>query len=151
MDRIDIHIEVPAIELKDLTLKSWSKVSEASRLCLRSESEIMVTEAIEKVQIVVDDRERPSGVVAELEKLGEVVVKIEHLAVGDYCIDGAVGASTQHSLGSYLKIQETFDGIDPTPGRGRLAFFLRCSGTSLLTAAAPEKRFESYKLHRIGR
>jgi DNA excision repair protein ERCC-4 len=50
----------------------------------------MMTETIEKVQIVVDDRERPSGVVAELEKLGGVVVKIEHLALGDYCIDGAV-------------------------------------------------------------
>jgi DNA excision repair protein ERCC-4 len=50
----------------------------------------MVTEAIENIQIVVDDRERPSGIVAELEKLGGVVVKIEHLALGDYCIDGAV-------------------------------------------------------------
>jgi len=50
----------------------------------------MVTEAIEKVQIVVDDRERPSGVVAELEKLDGLVLKIEHLTVGDYCIDGAV-------------------------------------------------------------
>jgi len=44
----------------------------------------------ENIQIVVDDRERPSGVVAELEKLGGVVVKIEHLLLGDYCIDGAV-------------------------------------------------------------
>ena len=44
----------------------------------------------ENTQIVVDDRERPSGVVAELEKLGGVVVKIEHLLLGDYCIDGAV-------------------------------------------------------------
>ena len=50
----------------------------------------MVTEAIEKVQIVVDDRERPSGVVAELEKLDGLILKIEHLTVGDYCIDGAV-------------------------------------------------------------
>jgi DNA excision repair protein ERCC-4 len=50
----------------------------------------MVSEAIEKVQIVVDDRERPSGVVAELEKLDGVIVKIEHLTVGDYCVDGAV-------------------------------------------------------------
>src|SRR6201993_3843105 len=50
----------------------------------------MVTEAIENIQMVVDDRERPSGVVAELENLGGVVVKIEHLALGDYCIDGAV-------------------------------------------------------------
>jgi ERCC4-type nuclease len=46
----------------------------------------MVTEAIENIQIVVDDRERPSGVMAELEKLGGVVVKIEHLALGDYCV-----------------------------------------------------------------
>jgi DNA excision repair protein ERCC-4 len=50
----------------------------------------MVTEAIEKVQIAVDDRERSSGIVAELEKLDGVIVKMEHLAVGDYCIDGAV-------------------------------------------------------------
>ena len=50
----------------------------------------MVSEAIEMVQIVVDDRERPSGVVAELEKLDGVIVKMEHLVVGDYCIDGAV-------------------------------------------------------------
>jgi DNA excision repair protein ERCC-4 len=50
----------------------------------------MVTGAIKKVQIVVDDRERPSGVVAELEKLDGLVLKIEHLTVGDYCIDGAV-------------------------------------------------------------
>jgi ERCC4-type nuclease len=50
----------------------------------------MVTETLEKVEVVVDDRERPSGVVPELEKLGRVVVKIEHLSLGDYCIDGAV-------------------------------------------------------------
>jgi ERCC4-type nuclease len=49
-----------------------------------------MAEIIENIQIVVDDRERPSGVVAELENLGGVVVKIEHLALGDYCIDGAV-------------------------------------------------------------
>ena len=55
-----------------------------------SNPKFMVTEAIEKVQIVVDDRERPSGVVAELEKLDGLVLKIEHLTVGDYCIDGAV-------------------------------------------------------------
>jgi ERCC4-type nuclease len=30
------------------------------------------------------------GVVLELEKLGKIVVKIEHLSLGDYCIDGAV-------------------------------------------------------------
>ena len=50
----------------------------------------MVTGAIEKVQIVVDDRERPCGVVAELEEADGLIVKIEHLTVGDYCIDGAV-------------------------------------------------------------
>ena len=42
----------------------------------------------EKVQIVVDDRERPSGVIEELEKALAVGIKIEHLAVGDYCVDG---------------------------------------------------------------
>jgi ERCC4-type nuclease len=47
-----------------------------------------MAEIIENIQIVVDDRERPSGIVAEL-ALGGVVVKIEHLALGDYCIDGA--------------------------------------------------------------
>ena len=49
-----------------------------------------MAEIIENIQIVVDDRERSSGLVPELEKLGGVVVKIEHLALGDYCIDGAV-------------------------------------------------------------
>jgi DNA excision repair protein ERCC-4 len=39
---------------------------------------------------VVDDRERPSGIPEELEKLSGIVVKIEHLTAGDYCIDGAV-------------------------------------------------------------
>jgi len=50
----------------------------------------MVAEIIENIQIVVDDRERSSGLVPELEKLERVVVKIEHLALGDYCVDGAV-------------------------------------------------------------
>jgi DNA excision repair protein ERCC-4 len=67
-----------------------SEVSDAFRLCLPSKSELTVTEAIENIQVTVDDRERPSEVVAELEKLGGVVVKIEHLALGDYSIDGAV-------------------------------------------------------------
>jgi ERCC4-type nuclease len=44
----------------------------------------MVPIANEKVQIVVDDRERPSGVIEELELAA--VVKIEHLPVGDYCV-----------------------------------------------------------------
>ena len=56
--------------------------------CFRSMSQEFPQ--ISHYQIVVDDRERPSGVVAELEKFGGVVVKIEHLTVGDYCIDGAV-------------------------------------------------------------
>jgi ERCC4-type nuclease len=46
--------------------------------------------SIENVLIQVDDRERPSGVAEELEKLNGVVVRIEHLAVADYNIDGAV-------------------------------------------------------------
>jgi DNA excision repair protein ERCC-4 len=50
----------------------------------------MATKTIEKVEVVVDDRERPSGVAAELEKAEGVVVKIEHLPLGDYCVDGAV-------------------------------------------------------------
>jgi DNA excision repair protein ERCC-4 len=50
----------------------------------------MSSKTNEKVQIVVDDRERPSGVIEELEKALAVVVKIEHLPVGDYCVDGAV-------------------------------------------------------------
>jgi DNA excision repair protein ERCC-4 len=47
-------------------------------------------ENYQTVQIVVDDRERPSGVVTELEKAGKAIVKVEHLSVGDYCIDDAV-------------------------------------------------------------
>jgi len=50
----------------------------------------MIGQVKENVQVVVDDRERPSGVVPELEKLGRIVVRIEHLSLGDYCIDGAV-------------------------------------------------------------
>jgi len=50
----------------------------------------MMTEPAERIQVVVDDRERPSGVLTELEKLEGVIIKIEHLSVGDYCIDGAV-------------------------------------------------------------
>jgi DNA excision repair protein ERCC-4 len=50
----------------------------------------MSSKTNEKVQIVVDDRERPSGVIEELEKALAVVVKLEHLPVGDYCVDGAV-------------------------------------------------------------
>jgi DNA excision repair protein ERCC-4 len=50
----------------------------------------MLTEAAERIQVVVDDRERVSGVAAELEKLGGITIRFEQLAVGDYCIDGAV-------------------------------------------------------------
>jgi ERCC4-type nuclease len=44
----------------------------------------MLEPHIENVTILVDDWERPSGVVEELEKLSGVLVRIEHLAVGDY-------------------------------------------------------------------
>jgi DNA excision repair protein ERCC-4 len=47
-------------------------------------------ENYQTVQIVVDDRERPSGMVAELEKTGKAIVRVEHLSIGDYCVDGAV-------------------------------------------------------------
>src|SRR6516164_10772196 len=50
----------------------------------------MLDPQIENVTILVDDRERPSGVAEELEKLSGVLVRIEHLAVGDYNIDGSV-------------------------------------------------------------
>jgi hypothetical protein len=36
----------------------------------------------------VDDRERLSGGVAELEKVGRAIVKIEHPWVDDYWVDG---------------------------------------------------------------
>ena len=49
-----------------------------------------MSEITENIQVVVDDRERPFEVVAELKKSDRVVVQIEHLLVGDYCIDGAV-------------------------------------------------------------
>src|SRR6516225_1183379 len=50
----------------------------------------MLSPHVENVLILVDDRERPSGVAEELEKLSGVLVRIEHLAVGDYNIDGSV-------------------------------------------------------------
>ena len=49
-----------------------------------------MAEIIENIQIVINDRECSSGLIPELEKSGGVVVKIEHLALGGYCIDGAV-------------------------------------------------------------
>ena len=63
---------------------------QSSRLCLQIQRKPTITKTVENVQIVVDDREWPSGVIAELEKADRVVVKIEHLSVGDYCVDGAV-------------------------------------------------------------
>jgi DNA excision repair protein ERCC-4 len=45
---------------------------------------------IQNVLILVDDRERPSGVADELEKLSGLAVRVEHLTVGDYDVDGAV-------------------------------------------------------------
>jgi ERCC4-type nuclease len=47
-------------------------------------------ENYQTVEVVADDRERPSGVIAELEKAGKAIVKVEHLLVGDYCVDGSV-------------------------------------------------------------
>lgn len=44
----------------------------------------------EKVQIVADDRERPSGVISELEKLDRAIVKIGRLPLGDYLVDDAI-------------------------------------------------------------
>ena len=67
-----------------------SAVSQTSRAILVSKPEPMVTEATENIQVVVDDRERRSGIVEELEKAAGVAVKIERLALGDYCVDGAV-------------------------------------------------------------
>jgi DNA excision repair protein ERCC-4 len=40
-----------------------------------------------KMQIVVDDRERASGMVEELEKQANVLVTVEQMSVGDYRID----------------------------------------------------------------
>lgn len=39
---------------------------------------------------MIDDRERASQVVKELEKFNETQLKIERLVLGDYCVDGAV-------------------------------------------------------------
>ena len=49
-----------------------------------------MSEITETIRVVVDDREKPFEVIAELKKSDRVVVQIEHLLVGDYCIDGAV-------------------------------------------------------------
>ncbi len=48
----------------------------------------MATRIAENIQIVADDRERPSGVLAELEKAVGVELRVERLSVGDYCADG---------------------------------------------------------------
>jgi DNA excision repair protein ERCC-4 len=50
----------------------------------------MEIEATGNIQVVVDDRERRSGVVEELEKAAGVALGIERLSLGDYCVDGAV-------------------------------------------------------------
>jgi DNA excision repair protein ERCC-4 len=50
----------------------------------------MLNPSIENVLILVDDRERASGIAEQLGALDGVLVRIEHLAVGDYNIDGAV-------------------------------------------------------------
>jgi DNA excision repair protein ERCC-4 len=45
---------------------------------------------MQKVLVVVDDRERSSPVPAELENSGQADLRVERLAVGDYCVDGTV-------------------------------------------------------------
>jgi ERCC4-type nuclease len=49
-----------------------------------------VSQSNAKVLVVVDDRERASQVPEELENSGQADVRVERLAVGDYCVDGAV-------------------------------------------------------------
>ena len=100
-------------------VQSWRRVSKASPPCLRPASKSMAAKTedtarivveskqsvpvfppirigacgsdnYQTVEIVADDRERPSGMVAELQKAGQAIVKIERLSVGDYCVDGAV-------------------------------------------------------------
>ena len=58
-------------------LRSEPVVSEASSLCLWEKPVFMVPKTNEKIQIVIDDGERLSGVIEELEKALAVVVKIE--------------------------------------------------------------------------
>lgn len=50
----------------------------------------MVTLPLETFEVVIDDRERRSGIVEKLQKLSGAKIKIARLAVGDYCINGAV-------------------------------------------------------------
>ena len=84
-----------------------SAVSQSSRAILVSKPEPMVTEATENIQVVVDDRERRSGIVEELEKAAGVAVRIERLALGDYCVDGAVLIEGKTAAGF---AQSLFDG-----------------------------------------
>jgi DNA excision repair protein ERCC-4 len=44
----------------------------------------------ERTRVVVDHRERPSGIVEILTQRADVSVTIESLTMGDYCVDGAV-------------------------------------------------------------
>jgi DNA excision repair protein ERCC-4 len=77
-----------------------SKKTENTRIAVESQQNLLASPPVQVgacgsenyqiVEVVVDDRERPSGIVAELEKADRAVVKIEHLSVGDYCVDGAV-------------------------------------------------------------
>jgi DNA excision repair protein ERCC-4 len=53
-------------------------------------TDFMMSQVKENIHITADDRERPSGVVAELEKLSGAIVNVAHLTTGDYCIDEAV-------------------------------------------------------------
>ena len=77
-----------------------AKTEDTARIVVESKQSVPVFPPIrigacgsdnyQTVEIVADDRERPSGMVAELEKAGQAIVKIERLSVGDYCVDGAV-------------------------------------------------------------
>jgi DNA excision repair protein ERCC-4 len=61
-----------------------------SRRTANPELQTLNSKSMQNVLVLVDDRERPSGVVEELEKLSGVIVKVEHLTVGDYHVDGMV-------------------------------------------------------------
>jgi DNA excision repair protein ERCC-4 len=44
----------------------------------------------EKTRVVVDHRERPSGIIELLTQFDDILVTIETLRIGDYCVDGMV-------------------------------------------------------------
>ena len=75
---------------------------------------------VENVTILVDDRERPSGIAEELEKLSGVLVRIEHLAVGDYNIDGAVLVERKECEG-FRSIIDGRSPVQSSQADGRLA------------------------------